>query len=239
MEKLIFRGRSYRIDDQGFLQDWQDWDEGFAEGGAPGVGISGGLTEQHWEVIRHIRARFKETGECPLVFSACRALGLRLRDLERLFPKGYLRGACKLAGITYRDRFVNYFGEPSSAPAPVAEGEEPVAERPTPTPPEAPLRGRVYRVDAWGFLVDPAEWDALYASNKAREMKLPGLSEKHWRVLDYLRTTFDENGTVPTVIECCKANGLELEELEALFPDGYHRGAVKIAGLCVRPGGSS
>jgi tRNA 2-thiouridine synthesizing protein E len=100
-----------------------------------------------------------------------------------------------------------------------------------------PLQSKVYRVDAWGFLVDPAEWDALYASNKAREMKLPVLSEKHWRVLDSLRTAFEETGTVPTVFECCKANGLELEELESLFPDGYHRGAVKIAGLCVRPGG--
>jgi TusE/DsrC/DsvC family sulfur relay protein len=235
METLTFRGKSYKIDDQGFIQDWRDWDEAFAEGSAPEVGIDGGLTDGHWEVIRHIRARFHESGECPLVFSTCRALGLRLKELETLFPRGYLRGACRLAGITYRDRFVNYFGEPSAATTPPPGGEGSVAGAPAPS--ELPLQSKVYRVDAWGFLVDAAEWDALYASNKAREMKLPVLSEKHWRVLDSLRTAFEETGTVPTVFECCKANGLELEELEALFPDGYHRGAVKIAGLCVRPGG--
>ena len=36
---------------------------------------------------------------------------------------------------------------------------------------------------------------------------------------------------VPTVYEACADNGLELEDLEQLFSDGYHRGAVKLAGL--------
>ena len=238
METLTFRGKSYRIDDHGFLQDWREWDEGFAEGAAPEAGVGGGLTEKHWEVLRFIRAKFQETGVCPLVYNTCRSLGLRLRDLETLFPRGYLRGACRLAGITYRDRFVDYFGE-RAVPTPVLEQEPGTVGVPVRVPSAAALRGKVYRVDAWGFLVDPTEWDALYASNKAREMKLPGLSEKHWRVLDYLRTQFEETGTVPTVIQCCHANGLELEELEELFPDGYHRGAVKLAGLCVRSGGGS
>lgn len=39
---------------------------------------------------------------------------------------------------------------------------------------------------------------------------------------------------VPTVYETCETFGIEIEELEQLFPDGYHRGAVKIAGLRVR-----
>jgi len=238
MDTLMFSGRSYRIDDQGFLEDWRDWDEGFAEGLAPETGIPGGLTEWHWEVIRHIRDHFREHGECPLVFSTCRALGLRLRGLETLFPTGYLRGACKLAGLSYRDRFVDYFGE---APAVAVPAPDEIQE----TPERAPalsgpaVRGKVYRVDAWGFLVDPAEWDALYATNKAREMKHPGLTARHWQVIDYLRSAFDETGTVPTVIACCHANRLEIDELEALFPDGYHRGAVKLAGLCVRPGGGT
>ncbi len=40
--------------------------------------------------------------------------------------------------------------------------------------------------------------------------------------------------TVPTVYETCEENRIEIEDLEALFPDGYHRGAVKISGLRVR-----
>lgn len=237
METFRYRGKSYQIDDQGFLDDWRDWDEDFADGFASEAGVTGGLTKEHWEVIRFIRRRFRETGECPLVFVTCRSLGLRLKGLEALFPRGYLRGACKLAGLSYRDRFVDYFGEAAAKPVRGLEKEVPYLEGAEPVRAGPSGRGKVYRVDAWGFLVDPAEWDALYASNKAREIQLPALSERHWRILDYLRKTFEESGIVPTVMECCRANELELEELEELFPCGYHRGAVKIAGLCVRPGG--
>jgi tRNA 2-thiouridine synthesizing protein E len=52
--------------------------------------------------------------------------------------------------------------------------------------------------------------------------------------LNSIRKRFEETGTVPTVYETCEMNQIELEDLESLFPDGYHRGAVKIAGLRVR-----
>jgi tRNA 2-thiouridine synthesizing protein E len=190
-------------------------------------GIPAGLTAKHWEVIRHIREEFGRTGVCPVVYSTCRSANLRLRDLKALFPTGYMRGACRLAGITYRDRFVDYFGEsgPESAHAAAELG----ASRAT--------RSAVYRVDVLGFLHDPADWDEEWAVQKAGELRVPGgLTDGHWRVLRSLRRHFAETGVVPTVIECCEANGLELEEMEALFPGGYHREAVKIAGLCVRPG---
>ncbi len=219
--------RTYPTDAQGFLKNASDWDEEFAEAMAPLVGIQAGLTPRHWEVLRFIRDEYRKGGECPLVFTTCRAKGLNLRELESLFPAGYLRGACRLAGVTYRDRFVDFYGEKSTvAPAPLETA-----------PGTAPPSGKTYRVDPLGFLVDPGDWDEEYAANKAREMKLPGgLAAEHLRVLRYLRGRFQETGIVPTVIECCKANGLELEGLERLFPDGYHRGAVKLAGLCVRAG---
>ena len=34
--------------------------------------------------------------------------------------------------------------------------------------------------------------------------------------------------------ETCEANDIDLDELEQLFPDGYHRGVIKIAGLRLR-----
>lgn len=219
MDAPPIHGRTYPVDPQGFLQDSEAWDEGFAESSAADVGIHGALTERHWEVIRFIRGRFRETGECPLVFTTCRAFGLRLGGLEALFPAGYLRGACRLAGITYRDRFIDFYG-----------GAGVQREKPMPEP------EKFYRVDSLGFLADPSDWDERFAANKAREMKVPGgLSERHWQILRHLREEFGRTGAVPTVIECCKSNRIELDELESLFPDGYHRGAVKLAGLCVRP----
>jgi TusE/DsrC/DsvC family sulfur relay protein len=223
MDALSVGTKSYRVDAKGFLEDRDDWEEAFAEAMAPAAGIPDGLTDRHWQVIRYIRDEFTATGDCPLVFSTCRAAKLRLKDLKALFPTGYLRGACRLAGITYRDRFINYFGQSGTL------------DEATAAPPKAPAR--TYRVDVFGFLVDPAEWDEQWATHKARELDLPrGLEDAHWRVLRELRRSYMETGVVPTVIECCEANGLELDELEALFPGGYQRHAVKLAGLCVRPG---
>ncbi|MBW2526362.1 MAG: TusE/DsrC/DsvC family sulfur relay protein [Deltaproteobacteria bacterium] len=84
-----------------------------------------------------------------------------------------------------------------------------------------------------GFLVDPEEWDPELAMLRARGMKLIGLSERHWQVIHFLRSWYAEHGVVPTVCQTCRAQGTDLDRLEELFPDGYHRGAVKLAGLRV------
>jgi len=99
----------------------------------------------------------------------------------------------------------------------------------------AALEDRVYRVDARGFLVDPYDWDEAFAMHKAFELRMPeGLTERHWEILGYLRERFERTRAVPTVYETCEAHRMTLDDLEGLFPDGYHRGAVKLAGLRVR-----
>lgn len=214
----------YRVDRQGFLEDFHHWDEGFAEAMAPQAGIEGGLGEDHWRVIRSIRDAFEKTGECPLVFRTCRVSGIPPRELKSLFPAGYTKGACRLAGITFRDRFMDYYGENLFRKVPEAP-PEPVPDR----------SDKEYRVDTFGFLVDPGEWDEDYAENKAREMKVPGgLTERHQELVLAIRQLFSETGTVPSVSEACEALDMEMDELEGLFPDGYVRGAVKIAGLSLR-----
>jgi len=225
MGTYSFKGKTYEIDSQGFLLNHDQWDEDFAVGMAQDVNITGGLSDKHWGVIRFIRDSFKRKGECPLVYETCRSNGLLFMNLKKLFPTGYLRGACKLAGITYGDRLVNYYGEHVQIPKVKAE---PKALRPE-------LREKVYRVDVFGFLFDPSEWDENFAASRAHNMKIPGgLSDKHWQIIHYLRDCLEKDGAVPRVFECCEANKIELDELEKLFPDGYHRGAVRIAGLRVR-----
>jgi len=225
MNTFAFKNKTYNVDSNGYLIDYEQWDENFAEGMAPEVQIIKGLSEEHWKVIRFIRDSFKQTGEVPLVYKTCKSNGLFSKDLKRLFPTGYLRGACLLAGITYKERLVNYFGEEGSGPRFVAASKE---ARPQ-------LEETTYRVDVRGFLLDPTEWDQRFAIHKAHDMKIPGeLIDKHWKIIHFLRDSFAKNGVVPTVYETCEANQIELDELERLFPDGYHRGAIKISGLRVR-----
>jgi len=217
MPTFEFGNKSYPVDSDEFLTDFSAWDENFARGMAPKVGIISGLSEDHWREIYFIRDYYKKTGKCPLVYETTRMNRLHLQELKKLFPAGYLRGACKLAGITYREGYLEQ------------SWVEGLAEQIT-----TAEEGKTYEINVRGFLVNPSQWDKRYALYRAWEMKMPKLTEKHWQILEFLRQRFAANNIVPTVYDTCEANHLELEELERLFPDGYHRGAVKLAGLRVR-----
>jgi len=218
MSSFDYNNKTYNVDADGFLVDFGTWDDNFAEGMAAETGIENGLTDIHRHIIRYIHDILKQTGICPVVYETCRANDISLDDFKKLFPTGYLRGACKLAGVTFREGYAGHSWLPDSA-----ENIEPIN------------LSKSYDVDVRGFLVDPDDWDEHFAIYKAFEMKMAnGLSEKHWQIIEYLRSSFKTNKVVPTVFETCEANKVAIDELETLFPDGYHRGAVKVAGLRAR-----
>lgn len=211
-ETVSFDGKkSYALDAYGFLDPPEQWDESFADGMAKRLGIHGGLTEEHWSFIRYLREKFLKEETVPVVVTACADNKIRLGRLRQLFPTGYHRGACKIAGINYQFMYdTNIWLTYESCPALKAEHEL------TPT----------------GFLRDFGKWNERFAEIMAGGWGLPeGLTTRHWAVIRYLRDCYRDTGNIPTVHETCKANELELEELRSLFPDGYRRGACRIAGL--------
>jgi len=214
MKKFFFNDKEYDVDEMGFLIEPKDWDENFAEGIALETNIPLGLTDEHWEVIRFIRNEYVSKSECPLVFSVCKNVGISIRELQYLFPAGYERGACKLAGISYRSGIGSFVKEKDLNIDLVYDAS------------------KLYRIDILGFLVDSDEWDERFAINKAFELKMPqNLTNRHWKIIYYIRNIYKDTGSIPTVYETCENNDLTIEQLEQLFPDGYHRGAVKLAGL--------
>ncbi|MCD6161736.1 MAG: TusE/DsrC/DsvC family sulfur relay protein [candidate division Zixibacteria bacterium] len=228
MSSFTYNGAAYKVDPYNFLEDFNQWDENFAEGMALQLEIPNGLTEKHWNIIHFIRDTFRKTGKCPLIYVACRQNKLHLKQLKELFPSGYQRGVCKIAGITYKEGYLSYTAlpTPSEAVAPTAKGKTYTDTTPS-------VEEKTYTIDVRGFLVDPEAWDENYALYRAYDMKIPKgeLTEKHWQIIHFLRDYHNQYKTVPTIYETCEANNIELDELERLFPDGYHRGAVKIAGL--------
>lgn len=218
MNAVTFDGRTYLVDNDGFLLDFEQWDEDFARGTAAALGNTNGLGDAHWKVIYFIRRSYEELGKCPLVYQTCKMSGLKLKELRELFPTGYLRGACKIAGVTYREGYLGNACRGSD----VHESELTTMEK-------------IYRVNVRGFLIDPTDWDEQFAIFKACEMKVPErLGSRHWQIIYYLREEYKVSKVIPTVYETCETNNIDLEELEHLFPDGYHRGAVKLAGLRAR-----
>lgn len=215
LKTFTYNNKDYTVDSLGFLEDPSNWDENFAEGMALQLNIPDGLSEEHWKVIRFIREKFEKTKVCPIIFTTCKNNNLKLKDLERLFPTGYQRGACKISGITYREGYITYYYWDNIN-----------------RPKKAVKKEKCYRVDSNGFLVDSTEWDEEFALNKAFELKMPWLlTKQHWDIINYIRYNYTTKKDIPNVFETCEHFKLEIDEFEKLFPDGYHRGAIKIAGL--------
>jgi len=83
-----------------------------------------------------------------------------------------------------------------------------------------------------GFLVDFTKWNRRFAHLVAQDWNLPDdLTDRHWEIINYLRDVFRTKNSIPSAFQTCKANNLGLDELAALFPEGYLRGACRAAGL--------
>ena len=90
------------IDDEGYLVDPQDWSEELAEEFASQENIR--LTEDHWDVIRFMRGFYEERQVAPdaryVIKHLAERLGTAARNkLFEMFPYGYVKQACKIAGM--------------------------------------------------------------------------------------------------------------------------------------------
>ena len=98
MPKFVVEGRSYEVDEDGFLQEPERWNEEVAKDFA-GTEAVAELTEGHWKVINYIRGYYVEFGIAPMIRKLCKETGYKLKEIYELFPSGPAKGACKLAGL--------------------------------------------------------------------------------------------------------------------------------------------
>jgi tRNA 2-thiouridine synthesizing protein E len=98
MPKMELAGTSYEVDEKGFLQETEKWNEDLARAYAALEGVAE-LNEDHWTVIRYLRGYFLNNGICPMVRRLTKETGLGLARLYALFPEGPANSACKWAGV--------------------------------------------------------------------------------------------------------------------------------------------
>ncbi len=91
-------GRAYEVDEDGFLQEPDRWNEDVAKDFAKSESIDA-LTEAHWRVINYIRNYYLQFGIAPMVRKLCKETNCTLNQMYQLFPSGPAKGACKLAGL--------------------------------------------------------------------------------------------------------------------------------------------
>jgi TusE/DsrC/DsvC family sulfur relay protein len=96
--------------------------------------------------------------------------------------------------------------------------------------------GAPVEVDAEGFLQKPEQWTEEMAGDIARESGIDELTDRHWQVVNFMRKSYLDTGSAPSIRTLGKASGVPIKELYALFPKGPAKLAAKIAGIPKPPG---
>ena len=93
-----FGGKSLEIDEDGFIQDPDQWDEAVADDLAKTEAVEE-MTEEHWKLVNYLREYYLEFNMAPMIRKLCKETGFKLKKVYELFPSGPAKGACKVAGL--------------------------------------------------------------------------------------------------------------------------------------------
>jgi dissimilatory sulfite reductase related protein len=93
------------------------------------------------------------------------------------------------------------------------------------------IAGRRIVFDRDGFVNDFDDWSEELFGSLAKECGLHEISDQHWRVILFLREFYAVNGRAPLNRQLREGTGMNLSELERLFPGGIKDGARRLAGL--------
>jgi tRNA 2-thiouridine synthesizing protein E len=101
---LEIGGRIVPTDDEGYLINPDDWSDSIAEGLARLENVE--LTREHWIAIRFMREYYEDHQIAPDSRHVIKHLAQQSgrgeagrNDLFKLFPYGYVKQACKIAGM--------------------------------------------------------------------------------------------------------------------------------------------
>ncbi len=91
--------------------------------------------------------------------------------------------------------------------------------------------GKTLEFDADNHLKNPADWNEDVARALAREEGIGELTDRHWKVIYFMRKEFEEKGEGPSIRRLTKESGVDTKELYQLFPRGPAKKAARIAGI--------
>jgi TusE/DsrC/DsvC family sulfur relay protein len=90
-------GHQIHVDDDGFLTEYDEWNEDLATVLAQQIGID--LTAGHWKTIRFLRGDFKERGETATTRRVQTVGGIPVKEQFALFPKKPGKKMAYIAGL--------------------------------------------------------------------------------------------------------------------------------------------
>ena len=89
---------SLEVDEDGFMQEPENWNQDVAKALATTEGVAD-LTDNHWKLVNYLRKYYVDFGVAPMIRKLCKETGFSLKEVYELFPSGPAKGACKVAGL--------------------------------------------------------------------------------------------------------------------------------------------
>ena len=97
MAVTTIAGAEVTVDEEGFMTEYDEWNEDIAAALAANIGIE--LGESHWQVIKFLREDYKEQGETPMLRRVSNVGGVPTKELFQLFPKKPAKKMSYIAGV--------------------------------------------------------------------------------------------------------------------------------------------
>ncbi|MBI5843153.1 MAG: TusE/DsrC/DsvC family sulfur relay protein [Deltaproteobacteria bacterium] len=98
MADVEFEGTKFSIDEDGFIDSFENWSKEWVQYVKKQEGIDE-LSEEHWNVINVLQDYYRKNGIAPMVRVLSKVTGYKLKHIYELFPSGPGKGACKMAGL--------------------------------------------------------------------------------------------------------------------------------------------
>jgi len=98
MAMVELGGKQLEIDEDGFIQDPEQWDEEVAKDLAKTENVEE-MGDDHWKLVKYIREYYLKFQIAPMIRKLCKETGFDLKYVYELFPGGPAKGACKVAGL--------------------------------------------------------------------------------------------------------------------------------------------
>lgn len=97
MPTATLNGTEVHVDDEGFLTEYDEWNDDLAKVLAGQIGIE--LTDAHWKAIRFLREDYKSQGETATLRRVSTVGGIPTKELFQLFPKKPAKKMAYIAGL--------------------------------------------------------------------------------------------------------------------------------------------
>ncbi|HEX6299020.1 MAG TPA: TusE/DsrC/DsvC family sulfur relay protein [Acidimicrobiia bacterium] len=97
MSLATIAGHEVHVDDEGFMTEYDEWNDELGKQLAANIGID--MSDQHWKAVRFLRDDFKDQGETATLRRVSTVGGIPTKELFTLFPKKPAKKMAYIAGL--------------------------------------------------------------------------------------------------------------------------------------------